>query len=162
MKITPSTRHNNLFHKLRPIFNEARSKGQLVDFNWLWLKVRRIYRDEGKEEVVKKHVVVTFIRRNRLKYRRIQRNKKQSKEAFREELVKWHGTLRERLIRTGNGNNNYDKKWGYFKPSQRLNVDQWPLPFSYECRKTYEDPEKYKKKSGLVTKTQILVKGFAH
>ena len=71
MKIRPSTRHNNLFHKLRPIFNE----GQIVDFNCLWSKARRIYRDEGKEEVVEKQVV-TRIRRNRLKYRRIQRNKK--------------------------------------------------------------------------------------
>ena len=53
-------------------------------------------------------------------------------------MVKWHASLRERLIRTGQSNAQYDQKWGYFKPSQRYNVDQSPLLLSYECRKTYE------------------------
>ena len=60
-------------------------------------------------------------------------------------MVKWHASLRERLIRTGQSNAQYDQKWGYFKPSQRYNVDQSPLPFSYECRKTYESPDTDKK-----------------
>ena len=99
LKIRPSIKHNELFDKLRPLFHEARSKGKIVDFNWLWSKTRKIYKDQGKEEVVKKHVIVTFIRRNHLKYRRIQRNENQHKEYFPEKLVKWHGTLRERLVR---------------------------------------------------------------
>ena len=31
----------------------------------------------------------------------VQRNKKKSKEAFREKFVKWHAPLSERLVRTG-------------------------------------------------------------
>ena len=34
---------------------------------------------------------------------------------------------------------------GYYQPKQRLNVDQSPLPFATECKKTYEIPEKDKK-----------------
>ena len=110
MKIRPSTRHNNLFHKLRPIFNEARSKGQIVDFNWLWSKARRNYRDEGKEEVVKKHVVVTFIRRNRLKYRKIQRNKNKVRKLFERNLLSgmgpcekdWFEQVKRTIIMTKN------------------------------------------------------------
>ena len=56
-------------------------------------------------------------------------------------MVKWHASLRERLIQTGQINAQYDQKRGYFKQSQQYNVDQSPLPFSYECRKTYESPE---------------------
>ena len=111
------------------------AKGQVVDFNWIWSKARKLNRELRKEDEIKKHVVVIFIKRNKLKYR-IQRNKKQEKEHFREKMVKWHASLRERLIRTGQSNAQYDQKWGCFKPSQRCNVDQSPLPFSYECRKT--------------------------
>ena len=56
-------------------------------------------------------------------------------------MVKWHASLRERLIQTGQINAQYDQKRGYFKQSQQYNVDQSPLPFSYECRNTYESPE---------------------
>ena len=52
--------------------------------------------------------------------------------------------VRERLVRTGKDSYQYDEKWGYFEPSQRLKVDQSPLPFSYECKKTYGAPEKDK------------------
>ena len=56
-------------------------------------------------------------------------------------VKKWHASLRERLIQTGQINAQYGQKRGYFKQSQQYNVDQSPLPFSYECRKTYESPE---------------------
>ena len=144
MKIRPSIKYNKLFDHLKIVFDDARAKGQVVDFNWIWSKARKLNRELGKEDEIKKHVVVIFIKRNKLKYR-IQRNKKQEKEHFREKMVKWHASLRERLIRTGQSNAQYDQKWGYFKPSQRYNVDQSPLSFSYECRKTHESPEADKK-----------------
>ena len=59
-----------------------------------------------------KHVIATFICRHHLKYRRVQRNKNQSKEAYREKIQKWHYTLRERLVRTGSTSKDYDSKWG--------------------------------------------------
>ena len=145
MKIRPSIKFNKLFDHLKIVFDDAHAKGQVVDFNWIFSKARKLNRELGKEDEIMKQVVVTFIKRNKLKYRRIQRNKKQEKERFREKMVKWHASLRERLIRTGQSNAQYDQKWGYFKPSQRYNVDQSPLPFSCECRKTYESPETDKK-----------------
>ena len=63
-------------------------------------------------------------------------------------MIKWHASLHERLIRTGQNNAQNDQKWGYFNPSQQYNVNQSPLPFSYECRKTYESTETDKKSMG--------------
>ena len=51
--------------------------------------------------------------------------------------MKWHALTREKLIRTG-FQDNYDEKWGRFKPHQRFNVDQSPLPFAIEKTRTYE------------------------
>ena len=51
--------------------------------------------------------------------------------------MKWHSTLRERLVKTGKGEN-YNPVYGGFMPSQRYNVDQSPLPFAIDTKKTYE------------------------
>ena len=69
-----------------------------------------------------------------------QSNRKQRKEFFREDLRKWHGLTRERLIRTG-CNDGYDDKWGRFVPNQRYNVDQSPHPFVVDVKRTYEQIE---------------------
>ena len=86
---------------------------------------------------MKKHVIVNFIKRNHLKLRRVQRRKKKPKETFRESLMKWHSTLTERLVKTGKGEN-YNPVYGGFIPSQRYNVDQSPLPFAIDTKKTYK------------------------
>ena len=135
----PSNKYNDLYKALNVKFLDARSEGRRIDFNWLWSKARVIYREQqGREDaVVKKHVIVTFIKRNHLKLRRVQRRKKKPKEAYRESLMKWHSTLRERLVKTSKGAD-YDPVYGAFKPSQRFNVDQSPLPFAIDTKKTYE------------------------
>ena len=92
--------------------------------------------------MVKKHVVADFIKRHHLKYHRLQQNKKKSKEAFREKLVKRHAALCEKLVQTGAKEFCYKLKLGYYKPNQRLNVDQSPLTFTIECKKTYNILEK--------------------
>ena len=72
----------------------------------------------------------------------MQRNKKKSKEAFPKKLVKLHATLSERLVRTGAKDSCYEENRGYYQCHQRLSVDQFPLPFAIECKKTYDVPEK--------------------
>ena len=66
-----------------------------------------------------------------------QRNRKYSKEYYRADLMKWHGVTRERLVRSGL-NDDYDSNWGRFRPSNRFNVDQSPLPFVIDHKRTYE------------------------
>ena len=100
--------------------------------------------DATIEEGVRKHVITTFIRRNQIKQRRVQRNRKESKESFRLRIQKWHASFRERLVRTG-FQTFYHPKWGHFLPRQRWNVDQCPLPFCNDTGKTYELVEKGKK-----------------
>ena len=50
--------------------------------------------------------------------------------------MKWHGTFRERCIRSGK-DDSYDTKWGRFTPEQLINVDQSPPPFAMNVRRTY-------------------------
>ena len=146
LKIRSGTKYNELFATLKLLFEDSRKKGHRVDFNWLWSKASNIYRlQKAADAVVRKRVITTFIKRNNLKYRRVQRNKNESKEAYREKIQKLRSTMRERLIRTGSSSPSYDPTWSYFKHSQRFNVDQSPLPFTIVVKKTYEIPEKDKK-----------------
>ena len=151
LRIRKSQKYNDLFKELRDVFMAARENGRPVDYNWLWSKGRNIYKkQQGQDAILRKHVIVTFIKRNHLKLRRAQRNKKLSKEHYRNSLKQWHATMRERLIRTGK-RDNYDSKFGRYTTMQRFNVDQSPLPFAIDTKKTYErieprNPEnRYKK-----------------
>ena len=53
--------------------------------------------------------------------------------------MRWHATTRENLIKRG-ANDNFHPKWGWFLPTQKFNVDQSPLPFAMNAKKT--DTEK--------------------
>ena len=102
LKIRWARNYINLYAESLKVFTASRGKGLRFHFNWLWLKAGNVYQaQEGLDLVVKKHVVTHLIKRHHLKYHRVQRNKKKSKEVFCEKLVKWHAALRERLVRTG-------------------------------------------------------------
>ena len=120
-----------------------RSRGYLVNFNWIWNKARKIYRtqEDDPNAIVRKHVITTFLRQFNVRMRARQRNRKYPKEHYRNDLMKWHGVTRERLVRSGL-NDDYDSKWGRFRPSNRFNVDQSPLPFVIDHKRTYEVIEK--------------------
>ena len=60
--------------------------------------------------------------------------------------MKWHATLRLRLITTGY-NDRYDAKYGRYLPQERFNVDQSPLPFVIDTKKTYELVERGNKEN---------------
>ena len=139
LKIRPATKYLELYSVLKKDFQDARSKGHRVNFGWLWSRARKIQRQltDDPNATVRKHVITNFIKRNNVRMRTRQRNRKRSKESFRNDLMKWHATTRERLVRTG-ATENYDEKWGRFKPCQRFNVDQSPLPFAVDTKRTYE------------------------
>ena len=61
-----------------------------------------------------KHVVEAFLRRFDVRMRARQRNTKLPKESYRKDLLKWHATTREKLVRSGTSQQSYDSKWGYF------------------------------------------------
>ena len=119
------------------LLKAARDKGQKVNFNWLWSKARSIQRDPigGDKLIVRKHVITTFLRKYNVRMRARQRNRSKPKEAFRADLMKWHSTIREWLVRMGAGSEAYDAKWGRLLPSQRFDVDQSPIPFVVDCNK---------------------------
>ena len=79
-----------MFRDLLAKFNDARSKGRHVDFNWLLSKGRKIYMEQTGDEnaVLKKHVIANFIKRNHLKRKKIQRNKRMPKEHYRSDMEK--------------------------------------------------------------------------
>ena len=138
-KVRPTVKYNTLHDELEKLFLDARNKGHRIDFNWLWSKARMIHRKQQQDPSadIKKHVILSFIKRKHLKLRRVQRNKKTAKEEFRAAIAKWHSTWRERLVKTGS-RSNYHPVYGGFMPEQRLNVDQSPLPFVKATKTTYE------------------------
>ena len=135
-----AVKYLELYRELFDKMKEARGKGRKVNFNWLWTKARSIHREQTGDDaaVVRKHVVTTFLRRYNIRMRARQRNRRLPKEAYREGLMKWHSVTRERLVRTGAGDDSFDNKWGRFLPNQRFNVDQTPMPFVVDSKKTYE------------------------
>ena len=121
LKIRSGTKYNELFATLKLLFEDSRKKGHRVDFNWLWSKASNIYRlQKGADPVVRKRVITTFIKRNKLKYLRVQRNKNESKEAYREKIQKLRSTMRERLIRTGSSSPSYYPKWGLLQTFSKI------------------------------------------
>ena len=137
-KLRPSSKYKEMYVVLLQKFKAAREEGYCVNFGWLWSKARTINKEQnGENTVVRKHVIATFIKRFNLRLRAKQRNRKHSKESFREGLTKWHGITREHLIRSGR-DGSHDRKWGRFLPNQRYNVDQSPLPFAFTTKRTYK------------------------
>ena len=135
-----STKYIDLYKALFEELKKARGKGLKVNFNWLWSKARTLHRKMTNTDsaVIKKHVVTTFLNRFNVRMRSRQRNKNKPKEAYRNDLMKWHSITRERLIRTGAHSESFSNKWGRFPPSQRFNLDQSPMPFVVDQKKTYE------------------------
>lgn len=138
-KIRPSTKHSELFEALFTKFKACRTRGYRVDFSWLFSRARKIKAEQTNDPnaTMRVHVIVTFLKRYKVRMRTKQRSKKESKESHEPELKKWHATTREKLIRVGR-NDGYDEKWGRFVPLQRYNVDQCPLPFVFSGNRMYE------------------------
>ena len=78
----PARKYNELFKALNVKFLDTRNKGRRIDFNCLWSKARVIYMEQvnNDDAVVKKYVIVNFIKRYHLKLRGIQRNKRRTRK----------------------------------------------------------------------------------
>ena len=61
------------------------------------------------DAIIRKHVMATFIKRHNIRMGAKERNRKLAKEDFRQKLVEWNLTARERLVRTNIGET-YDQK----------------------------------------------------
>ena len=140
-KIRPSAqyKHQALFHQLNMDFEEARRKGYKVDHNWLWVRAIKIKRmqEQDDEATIGSWCVAAFVKMFRIRSRAKQRTKNVSKEHSIPQLTAFHGRMRAQLIRVGY-NDRYHSKWGRFLPEERWNVDQSPLPFVVNSKRTYE------------------------
>ena len=81
LKQRPARKYLPLYNTLLRTFKEAQSNGHHVNFNWLWSRARQIYRQQQADEniIVKKHVIVPFLRRFNIRMRCRQSNKKEPK-----------------------------------------------------------------------------------
>ena len=106
-KIRPSTKYKQVFVKLNQKFLQARSKELRVSFAWLCANARKIQAElnqssQSDVKVIPKSAIFNFIKKYGIKLRRIQRKKRANKTSFLPDMIGWHATLREGLIRTGN------------------------------------------------------------
>ena len=134
-------KHKALFNKLYDKFSEARKKGLKVNFEWLYVRANQIHLQQSPNaDRLPKSIVTHFLRKNKIRMLCVQRKRQADVKKQTPILMKWHSNLREKLIKSGSGKPTYNKKWGRFPPKKRINVDQIPLPFVVESKRTYEIP----------------------
>ena len=85
-----------LFDQLKAV----RAKGKKAKFHWLWNRARTKLKGEDTV-IIRKHVITTCLSRYNVRMRARQRNKNKSKDAYRDDFIKWPSVTRERLIHTG-------------------------------------------------------------
>ena len=134
-----SKRHDQTHPKLYHEFVKSRRNGKKISFDWLWVKGRKIA-DENGYPAFTKSAVQAFLKKYTIKIRKVQRKKQDDKSCHAEKLREWHLKFREGLIKSKSSDPTFDSKWGRFKPHQRINVDQVPLPFVMDKKTTYELP----------------------
>ena len=165
-KIRRTTKYVNLYKALKKKFRDCRAKAYCISFAWLWFRARTICREQlGDDSAIAKHhhVIVNFIKRYNLQMRKKQRSKNVSKENMRAKMLEWHSVLRERRTRTGK-QDDYDEKWGRFRPECRLNADQSPCPFVFDSNRTYHHSLQkisIMRKCGYHNQVQDLIRGSA-
>ena len=134
-------KHEVLFENLYPLFLAAREKGKMVSYSWQYTKgsvlCKQLYPTTPR---LPKSAIWAFIKSRNIKMRRVQRKKTAPKSDLAPQLMQWHCTFRESVIESGSSKATYDPRYGRFKPKQRINVDQVPLPFAIDRKKTYEHP----------------------
>lgn len=134
-------KHKALFNRLYDKFSEARKKGLKVNFQWLYVRANQIHLEQHPDaDRLPKSTVIHFLRKNKIRMLCIQRKRQVDVKKEMPKLMKWHSNLREKLVKSASDKPTYDRKWGRFSPSKRLNVDQVPLPFVIESKRTYEVP----------------------
>ena len=129
-----------LFDRLITKFRTARSKGNMVSFRWIYTHASRLNKEmHPGAKRLSPSVVINFIRKYKIKVRRVQRKKQHHKSSYTNDLMNWHCQIREGLIKTGAILPYYDVKWGRYTPDRRFNVDQTPLPFVIDRKTTYQE-----------------------
>ena len=116
-----------------------RKMGKKISFMWIWFQGRKIARNI-EAPTFTRNAVQVFLKKYSIKIRKVQRKKQLDKGCFAERMKEWHLKFREGLIKSRPNYPNFDAQWGRFKPHQRLNVDQVPLPFVLDKATTYERP----------------------
>ena len=69
-----------------------------------------------------------FFKRHKFAVRRKTNGKTESVEERLPGIKRFHARLRERLINDQSRTDQHDRKWGAYKPINRYNVDQVPMP----------------------------------
>ena len=134
-----SNRHEKTHPLLYKEFMKMRQTGRKISFLWMWITGRKMAKSIEAPPYTKK-AVQQFLKKYDIKVRRIQRKKQVDKNCFVEKIREWHLKFREGVVKSKNKEPTYDPKWGRFKPHQRFNVDQVPLPFVLDKTTTYEMP----------------------
>ena len=65
-KMRRGTKYEDFYKELFEEVKKARQRGYLVNFNWVWVKARKIYRKQldDVDALVRKHVITTFFYKN--------------------------------------------------------------------------------------------------
>ena len=81
LKLRPARKYLDPYKVLSRKFKEARSKGFQIDFNWIWSKAQTLHREmtNDPDAIIRKHVIVNFVKQHNIRMRAKQRNRKLEK-----------------------------------------------------------------------------------
>ena len=112
--------------------SEMRGKGKPVSFLALKVRAKGIFQllrpDEFQDFKGCNTWIRRFMERNRLSMRRKTNGKTKSAEERKPGIQRFHARLRLRLTNDQELTNMFDTKYGAYRPCNRYNVDQVPLP----------------------------------
>ena len=108
-KCRRNDKHKTLFRKLFEKFNDARSKELRVNFEWLYVRANKIHLElTPNADRLSKSTITYFLRRNKIRMLRVQKKRQTDVKKPIPEFMKWHGNLREKLVKSGSKKPTYD------------------------------------------------------
>ena len=96
----PSERHRQVYNKSYKRFCHVRKRGLKVPFSWFYVTMNKIQKEIKADGArIPKSAVTRFIRQYKIKLQRVQCKKRVEKTNFQGQMMQWHSTLREGLIK---------------------------------------------------------------
>ena len=128
-----ASKYSEMEKQLFAEFQSRRTRGHRVTERWLCVRARVIV---GGTFRASHGWRIRFAKRYNITPRRKTNTKKLSAETRLPQLRHWHTELVRDVISKGQS---VDPKRGRFRPEQRYNADQIPLPFCVDLKKTFEE-----------------------
>ena len=82
---------------------------EVKNFEWLYVRANKIHLElTPNADRLSKSTITYFLRRNKIRMLRVQKKRQTDVKKLIPEFMKWHGNLREKLVKSGSKKPTYD------------------------------------------------------